>query len=533
MKPFRLSCLLTGSTPGLALLLASCGAPSQRFSAPMDSLESIQLAGAVAVLDQGAERFLFLTTPKPGNLAVTAFPAPENVRTWRTSPDLERLFVLSGGVDPRLTAEDEGPQLLVYDGASEPKADDRIQKRFSLDDQLENLALDPAGRWVAAYGGDASVVNPNELVLFDLEENEEVDGTALPTTIRSFGGAPLELLFTDELELPVGGPRRFLVVRTDRDVTLLDLEHLNRKEVTLRLTESAAQVPPTPLQIVYDDGDPDDPADALLAVRLEDSSDVVMATFGEPSDSTKDFSMKVNVVDVGGVPSVIDFVRTDGGLRLAALVPASKRAVLVDPGSTVSEVVDLPQGFSSMRKITDSLAEAPATGDVALLWGAGSSIGFWSLGSTSATPYRSVSTAQLSFAVTDVQDVPAPNERLKVLRGNSSDVFVLDLESRQSFPLESKFSSADVTVAPDGERLWVFQNGQSRFSAVELPDLHPRSLYVYPAVNRVHDIESADGSRSALALHTSSGLAVTLLDATDPSSAETKYFPALHLTENP
>ncbi len=166
---------------------------------------------------------------------------------------------------------------------------------------------------------------------------------------------------------------------------------------------------------------PDDSSDAMLAVRLGDSSDVVLATFGEPDSDGKDFSMKVNIVDVGAVPSFIDFVRTDGGLRLAALVPSLSDAVLVDPGSTVTEVVDLPQPFSAMRRITAALSEVPAGGDVALLWGAGSSIAFWSLGSTSKTPYRSVSTAQLSFAVTEVQDVPAPNQHLKVLRGASPD----------------------------------------------------------------------------------------------------------------
>ncbi len=78
----------------------------------------------------------------------------------------------------------------------------------------------------------------------------------------------VRLVFTDELEMPEGGARRFLIVRTDRDVTLLDLEHLDRPEVTLVYSESQATTPPPPLQVVCDDGDPDDPTDALLAVRL-------------------------------------------------------------------------------------------------------------------------------------------------------------------------------------------------------------------------------------------------------------------------
>jgi len=140
-----------------------------------------------------------------------------------------------------------------------------------------------------------------------------------------------------------------------------------------------------------------------------------------------------------------------------------------------------------------------------------------------------VSTAQLSFAVTEVQDVPPPNQHLKVLRGASPDVFVLDLESRQSFPLESQLSSGITTVSPDGQRLWVYQDGSSRFSAVDLPELHPRSLFVSPNVSSVHDIERADGGRSAVVLHRSNGLSATVFDASEPSSSETAFFPGLHL----
>jgi hypothetical protein len=44
----------------------------------------------------------------------------------------------------------------------------------------------------------------------------------------------------------------------------------------------------------------------------------------------------VNLTDVGGVPSDIAFVRTDGGLRLAALVPTRSAAVLVDPVTSLT-----------------------------------------------------------------------------------------------------------------------------------------------------------------------------------------------------
>src|SRR5690606_3206647 len=131
----------------------------------------------------------------------------------------------------------------------------------------------------AAFGGDAKLVNPNELVLFDLSDEEEKTQSK---TIRSFGGAPVELIFTENLAVPAGEPRRFLIVRTDRDVALIDLLDLEQPEVTIKLPENANGSTPRPLQVVYDDGDPEDTSDARMAVRLDGSSDVVIVALGDP-----------------------------------------------------------------------------------------------------------------------------------------------------------------------------------------------------------------------------------------------------------
>src|SRR5688572_19577540 len=212
--------------------MAGCGSRSENYAAPLGAVDTVQLTGAVALFDRGLGRISFLSSPEPLSLDLEPMDAPENVQQLLPSADGSQLLVLSAGVDPRLDPEDEGPALLVLDGAAQSEFEGRVQKRFALDDPMKNLAIDPRGRWVAAFGGTSSLVNPNELVLLDLEQSDDVEGTPQATTIRSFGGAPIELVFTDELEMPAGGARRFLIVRTDRDVTLLDLEHLDRPEVT-------------------------------------------------------------------------------------------------------------------------------------------------------------------------------------------------------------------------------------------------------------------------------------------------------------
>lgn len=482
---------------------------------------TVGLEGSVVLHDENLERLLFFTSEKKNDLSTTVLPVGKNVTTVVAAEDRSQLFVLSRGVYPRIDADDEGPQLVVYDGGTDPKVSDR----FELDDPMTRLSLDPGGEWVAAYAGDATVTNPNELVLLELGADES---KPLSKTIRSFGGAPEELLFTDELLVPEGGARRFMVVRTDRDITLVDLQNLEREEITIRLPETQSGVTFKPEQIIYDDGDPEDDSDARFAVRLQNSSDVVLLQLGPSEDSAKDFAVVVNIVDVGGVPSTLDFVRTDGGLRLAALVPHQLKATLVNPETTLAEQVDLPAGYTNMTRITSDVGEKAADGDVALLWGATHQIAFWSLGSTSSTPFRSIDATDLNLTVTEVTDVPAPNQHLKVLSGQGGqDFYVLDLLKRQSFPLNTAGSGFVAKPSLDGQRVWITRPGDNRFSAVFLDALHPSQLFVEPEVSDIFDIEREDGGRSAIALHLDDGWSATVLDANDPNSSVTAYYPAL------
>ena len=81
------------------------------------------------------------------------------------------------------------------------------------------------------------------------------------------------LTFTSELSLP-GGPGRLLVVTTDRDVAILDLENRQIPEITVRLTSGPEAL--LPAGVVVSEGDPARSDDARIAVRLEASPDIVV-----------------------------------------------------------------------------------------------------------------------------------------------------------------------------------------------------------------------------------------------------------------
>lgn len=513
-------------------LLAACGGRPDHWDARVElPLTTAGLSGSVAVADPELDRVLMLTATSNRGLSSEPIRVGKNIVTLSTSRDKQRLFVLSRGVQPRRNPEDELPSLSVIDGSAQPE----LIARYTLTDPLQGLALDPQGRWAVVYDAGGVVVNPNELIFVDLAAP---DSEPVSKTIRSFGGRPQRLTFTAELSVPNGPPRRFVIVETEQDVALIDLSDLTRDETTIILPQTPFGKQGQPREVAYHDGELDNPADARIAVRLADDSNVVLVELGPPAPgASKPFAAVLNVVDVEGVPSAIDFVKTDGGYRLAALVPSKQLATLIDPATGVTETVDLEGPYSRMTRVTNDVA-LQTQSDVALLWSdATPGIAFWSLGKTSGTPYRSVDAYEIGISVSGVHSVSGEkHSHLKILESASaSEFYVLDLNERQSFPMLTNQSGFVLSVAPDGERAWALRPGTSQFASIRLSDLHPTSVEVERNVVAVFDVLTRDGvGRAAIALHAtdtgnSSGVGATLLDALDPDTAESRYFAGLML----
>jgi len=512
----------------LGLVALACGGRPDAWDAPGElPVTSVGLSGSVAVLDEPLERVLFLTSPAGQQLSVTDARVGKNVVSATPSGDRTKLFVLSSGVQPRRNPDDERPSLSVLDGSISPK----LVSRYTLTDPLQGLALDPQGKWAVVYDAGGIVVNPNELIFVDLES----DADPVSKTIRSFGGRPQRLTFTGLLSVPNGEPRRFLIVETDRDVTLIDLSDLARDEVTIQLPETSSGASGAPAQVDFHEGDPLDPNDTRIAIRLEGDSNVLLVQLLPPGGEDKPFLATPNEADVGGIPSSIGFVRTEGDvLKLAALVPSTRTAALVDPATSVVDTVELPKAFSHITRITDDVDVKPATSDVALLWSEqAAGVAFWRLGRTVDQLFRSVEALDIGISVGSVKSVPPEGlSHLKILESSgASEFYVLDLNERQSFPMLTDAPGFEVTVAPDGLRAWALEPGTPKVASIRLDDLHPTSVELERDVVAVHDVERADGGRSAIALHAvqENALGATVLDALAPDTAKTRFYGGLLL----
>jgi hypothetical protein len=583
-------------TIGILLLLGvgafGCGGRAERWDSLPVGVQAMGLSGSVAVLDPALHRLLMLTSPGAFELSTSEIRVGVNPSFAYTDLKRERLFVLSNGVHPRRTPEDEWPRLSVVDGGTSP----RLLARYELGQASPptGLAIDPQGTWAVLYQPPQSqnttqsgiLSNPNELMLLRLpppSERGPIDTTqpdypVRTVTLDSVGSQPKSLTFTPDLELD-GEPHRLLVVQTDHEVVLVDLSDPDlSRQTAIAVPQASSGQPGTPAEVVVYPGTvsaaPDSTAPAettdtppsrqgLLGLRMAADTNVVSYHFWI---SAGRIHASPNVVSVGGVPSDIEFVHTGAGQEpmLAALVPrktgalGGSQATLIDTATETTQQVELADTFSHIERVTQEIANPTASDsnpDQALLWGeSAGSIGFWSLEAAIGRPYRSVETYALPFAATAVHGVvrdasdlaPARDFRyLKILEaGQQRTFYVVNLLEPAAPPIQVYQSQFRLVVSPDGQRAWAFTPNSQDLGQLDFQDLHATSLTLERRVTGAHDIAQAgppvqvEGDsvppRALVALHQvdlgkRTELGATVLDARTPDAARTKFYSGLLL----
>jgi hypothetical protein len=528
----------------LALVIGGCGSRSPYWDTPVGPAASYGLANGVALVDDSAHRVVLLTALGGQQLAKQTFPIGHNVlaQATVTSPDGSRLFVLSAGDSPRRTETDQYPELSVI--SIDPTTFATTLSKYTMSVPLPNLAIDPLGHWAVAYSGPGApatfVENANEVVIFDLTNP---GSTPTTHTIRSQGGTPQQLTFTPKMNLSkVPGDGRLLVVETNIDVTLVELAN-PASDVTISLTSGTSAQQVTPAGVVVDSGFDTTNATAAptsprIALRAQGNTNVFTFTLG-PSD-TDDYTPIINVIDVGGVPSDIAFVRVDQDLlRVAALVPSTTSAVLADSDDGNTTQVALPAAYSNLSLVTSAVGSAGT--DVAMLWSpTAPGVALWTLGNTVGQPYHSIEVLPITQQVQQVDEV-AQQTQLKVLEttgaGSANGGFlVLDLVKETASPLQTT-SQATLSIAPDGKRLWAFAQGGTDLAQIDFDTLNPVPLTTEEPIDAVYDVQrpaapSGDGGRSLIAIHNQGTIGATVFDALNPDTATARIVPAL-LLEGP
>jgi hypothetical protein len=535
-----------------AALVAGCGGRAPYWSNPIaSSPPTFNLGDEIALVDTSADRVVLLKAGANQSLPTTAIPVGVNILNAATSPDGTKLFVVSGGHRAQLGDDQpsEWPSITVIASGTEPARYDLT----NITDQLAGLAIDPAGHWAVLYPGSGTnqpfVENPNELVILDVSQPPPV--VAVPHTLMSFGGNPQRFTFTAPLALPIGS-HPLLIVESDQDLSLLNLDDLGKPEITVPLTNGSDTQLLSPAGVAVYPGDAT--VGAAIGVRLANDDDVVALQFVPNVDGSGNaigngYLPTVNLNNLGGIASDIAFVHTDSGLRLAALVPSQSKATLIDPVTSLTQDVALPAPYQSLSVVTDALGSASGcdggtTGagvptDVALLWNGTTvqgqaGVAFWELGQAGCQPYRSIDTVGITDVVAQVLDVPTPNATLKVLQTRGADAFyILNLANRTAAPLETSSSNVALAVSPLGDQVWSYVPDGLTVFATDFAHELPRSLLIERPVSGVYEIARTGMAPAVVVLHDEGGIGATVYDATTLEDSTRRLYAGLLLGEAP
>jgi len=538
-----------------ALLLAACGDRSAEWDAPQSVLFKGELRDAVVLIDNSLNRGLVITAGSDQNLDFAVVPLGKRIASATTSPDRERMFIVSQGDEVLLRPTDEGPALTVLQAGhlTEPR-------RYELPFALTSLALDPTGRFAIVYAGDGSggafIKNPNELIVVDLAAAPSANNPSRRTLPSHLGGSPKRLTFTPPLHLPAED-RRLLVVETDRDVIMLDLERPDRPEVSIPVKDPVTDARAlSPAGISIDPGRAgSSPRYPSIAVRINADDNVIIYTLGpsgrEPPDN--DFAATPNAAVVGGVPSDMAFVNTNQGPRLAVLVPApTQSGFLIDVSNSATLSAKLAAGYQSLSPVAGFASDLEASGDQLLLWstdGRVSSVAFWDLDKLPDVPsgssidtLKAVETITLNGTVASV--VSTPGQNLKVVETTSRALYVLDPGQHRTLALDA-VTNVELRYSRDGMRAWGFAPSQHDLAQITLPEAEIAVVKVERPVADVVEIEAKDGGKALLALHTygnslstgntavvsgqTASIGVTVFDALSPSVLKSRSYSAVLL----
>ncbi len=528
-------------------LAAGCGGRDAFWSGPIASQPlAFDLRTQVAIVDSPAHRVLLLSAGPDQSLTTTPVTVGVNILTALPSPDGTRLYVVSAGHRARLgdPEPDQPPSLTVIDAAGARRYD-----LTNITEPLAGLAVDPAGNWAVLYpsadNAQAFVQNPNQLVIVDVRDPPD-RSVPVTHTLMSFGGRPQRFTFTDPLSAPVGAP--LLIVESDQDVSLVRLDDPGRPEITVPLTNGSDTHLLSPAGVAVYPGDSQ--SAPLVGIRLANDDDVVALQFAPNVDAGGNpigngFLPSVNLTNVGGVASDIAFVHTDGGLRLAALVPARSKATLIDPVASLTTDVAMPAGYQQMSIVTGSVgvpsgcagaAASAAPTDVALLWNGGTAqaqqgVALWELGQTGCQAFRSIDTVGVTDVVAGVFDVPRPHSALKVLQTRDADAFyILDLTNRTAAPLQTLNGYITISISPLGDQVWTYA-GETVFATDFAHEL-PRSLLIERPVAGVYEVERGAGQNpAAIVLHDGGAIGATVYDAATLDDATRRFYTDLLLEE--
>lgn len=496
------------------LAAASCREPDAQWNDAPSTLAPVPVGSSLLYVDVAHHRAVRVDLASPdapatstpvGHGAVLAVAREGTVM----GAARDEALVLSRGLRGEPGVAPEAGALTAIPGSGAPR-------RYELGSPFNALSQTPDGRFAFAYfttdrQADRLLFNPNEVAVVDLDAPA---GARNPVrrTVRSFGGIPNGVVFSPPMRIQ-GETRTLALVLSDAYVSIVDMAHLDRSEITVRLTlpEDARAIRPE--QALFDvEG-------ATIYLRARSSDDLYVLRLNPVTadgPTGNDFRPTLNQLAAGRAPADMALFGAADARRLLVVSPGSSDARVID--SLANTTVTIPLEAPADRILVfDGAAPRDATVRTrALLYaatGTGRAVSFVELDDIESRRGQNVETVQVGRQV--VSALPLP-ERGVVMLGHPSSgamgqLSLLDLAHRTVSPIFAEVALEGTQFDRDRAALWVAPQGNPRVGYIDLQTFRPGEVRLDAPVSQVLPLRNG-----VAAVHASAAGWVTLLDATSP-----------------
>jgi hypothetical protein len=444
-------------------VLAACGGQSAAFTEGIGLVEPpIALDNELVFVDGTHHQAVLLDaaskkSPAPSPKATVELPFGPTAPVRRNGHD--EALVLCVGQRSSLDADAKPAALAALDANGKLRSYDLGTTPF------DTLVQSDDGRYAVVFrskNDDGRLLNnANELAVVDLDGKAGTISSVTPKTPQSFGHTPTGAVFSPTMDI-AGERRRLLVVLSAAEVTLIDLNHLDRRETIVQLGDTGRTI--SPVQVLFGATEP------TLYVRGSASDDIFVFRLEayQNTPGGNDFRPSINQLGGGTGPADMALFDEGGAEQLLVTAQNGAQAIVIDPRSSKATSIALTSPADHILLFT-----ATAPHDTknklqrALLYRVGGQeVDFLDLADVESRRERNLETLALDAPIGSV--IPLLTESKLVLLNSGTGVSVLDLAERSIAPITSSSALSTATFDANKQRLWVAPQGQPRVGTLDL-----------------------------------------------------------------
>jgi hypothetical protein len=381
---------------------------------------------------------------------------------------------------------------------------------FTLGNPFDSIAQSSDGDFVIVFRtgrADRVIENRNEISLIDFQTDE-----VTPLSLENLGDTPNSVFFSPEMEI-LGDVRRLAVVLSDRNVAIIDLNHPERQETTVQLSQQGAEAV-KPTQVLFSTTEP------VIYLRAGNSDDLFVFQLTERPGGSEgadggaehnDFRPTLNQLGVGARPSDMALFGAEQDARLLTIAENGYAVVVVETSTGRPTSVPLPALATNILLFETVSPRDDNVAPRALLYAQDSAaLTFVDLADLAERGERNLEELVLDAPVRKL--IPLEAERL-VMVLHDQGVSLVSLDSRTVAPISTSVELEDALFDEVGRQLWVGPRGQPWLGSLNLATGEPSELLLDAPIDAV--VPMFDDGKIAV-VHPSGVGHLTLIDLDEP-----------------